>query len=46
MGLHVIPMLNVSSLWMTVHLSVNVTKVGKATDKIVQVIRTLTCSHC
>lgn len=35
MALRVIPMPNVSSLWMTVHPSVNVTKVGKATDKSV-----------
>jgi len=38
MALRVIPMPNVSSLWMTVHPSVNVTKVGKATDKSVQML--------
>lgn len=46
MALRVIPMPNVSSLWMTVHPSVNVTKVGKAMDKSVQVIRTLSRLHC
>ena len=38
MVLRVIRMPNVSSLWLTVHHSVNVTEVGKATDKSVQVM--------
>ena len=46
MALRVIPMPNVSSLRITVHPSVNVTKVGKATDKSVQVIRTSSCVQC
>lgn len=46
MALRVIPMPNVSSLRMMVHPNVNVTKVGKATDKSVQVIRTSSCLQC
>ena len=46
MALRVIPMPNVSSLWITVQPGVNVTKVGKVTDKSVQVIRTFSCLHC